>query len=576
MQRIKEILKKIFNENIPIVFILLSSICVCIPLLNSKIDITYDDGIQHICRLMGTFQSITEGQSFPVIMSNFCNGFGYSWNIFYSPLTAYLPLIFKIFNFTFTNCIKVFIFLVVFLSGFTMYNLVKSFTKNKIVATIASIIYIFAPYRLTDMYIRNALAELTSFIFIPMIFHGIYNILKKKKSGELILILGTSGLILTHTIITMYTAIFAVIYLLFNIKLLKDKKILLKLFCCIILILFITSFFWCPLLEHKMATQYEVFKEGRMERTEVLIALKLNFYELLYTPSYSIMIFSIGFISIIGLIITPMAIKKIKNSKYKNTSMYRIYIFSLIAGIVSLIMTLKIFPFEKLPPILKMLQFSFRMLEFSSFFLSIVIAINLKFVSKKLGKIELLITFLIILISTIPYVSHLRYIENYNEDILWPAVPLTSNVSRVHAGMASMEYLPSKAFENRKYIETRSDEVMIMEGYAYIEKQEKVNTNLNCKLTNVIEGTKLELPYIYYLGYEATLEQEENIIKLETYETEKGFIGVTLPTTKEGKLTIKYVGTKIMKISRILSLVSILVFIMLYISNRNRLTKRRN
>ena len=36
-------------------------------------------GVQHIARLMGTFQSIEENQKFPVIMSNFCNGFGYSW-----------------------------------------------------------------------------------------------------------------------------------------------------------------------------------------------------------------------------------------------------------------------------------------------------------------------------------------------------------------------------------------------------------------------------------------------------------------------------------------------------------------
>ena len=44
------------------------------------------------------------------IMLNFCNNFGYSWNVFYSPLTAYLPLIFRIFNFTFENCLKIFMF----------------------------------------------------------------------------------------------------------------------------------------------------------------------------------------------------------------------------------------------------------------------------------------------------------------------------------------------------------------------------------------------------------------------------------------------------------------------------------
>ena len=62
-------------------------------------------------------------------------------------------------------------FCVVFLSAIAMYFFANEVTKNKKIALIAGIFYIFAPYRLTDMYARNALSELTSFIFLPMIFH---------------------------------------------------------------------------------------------------------------------------------------------------------------------------------------------------------------------------------------------------------------------------------------------------------------------------------------------------------------------------------------------------------------------
>ena len=102
--------------------------------------------------------------------------FGYSWNIFYSPLTAFLPLIFKLIGASYVLCIKLFMFVCVFLSGYFMYLFTKKITKNNNIAILASIIYIIAPYRLTDMYIRNALAELTSFIFLPLIFLGLYNI----------------------------------------------------------------------------------------------------------------------------------------------------------------------------------------------------------------------------------------------------------------------------------------------------------------------------------------------------------------------------------------------------------------
>ena len=111
--------------------ILIFAIAISIPMLSQNFNIYVDDGIQHIARLMGTMQSIEEGQVIPVIMSNFCNGFGYSWNLFYSPITAYIPLIFSIFTNSFELMLKIFIVLVGFLSGIAMYEFVNKISKNR-------------------------------------------------------------------------------------------------------------------------------------------------------------------------------------------------------------------------------------------------------------------------------------------------------------------------------------------------------------------------------------------------------------------------------------------------------------
>lgn len=177
MTYLKTFLTKEQTKNILILFLV--SVFICIPLINKKLNILYDDGVQHICRLIGTYDSIKEGQVFPVIMSNFCNNFGYSWNLFYSPITAYLPLLFKIIGCSFINCIKLFIFTVTFISALMMYFFTKEVTKNNKIAVIAGVFYIFAPYRFTDMYLRCALAELTSFVFLPMIFWRIIWCIKK-------------------------------------------------------------------------------------------------------------------------------------------------------------------------------------------------------------------------------------------------------------------------------------------------------------------------------------------------------------------------------------------------------------
>lgn len=67
MHKIKELLKN--EKYYSVIFILIASIFVCLPLMSKNIDMTYDDGIQHIARLMGTYQSLQEGQT--NIMSNF-------------------------------------------------------------------------------------------------------------------------------------------------------------------------------------------------------------------------------------------------------------------------------------------------------------------------------------------------------------------------------------------------------------------------------------------------------------------------------------------------------------------------
>jgi len=83
-------------------------------------------------------------------------------------------------------------------------------------------------------------------------------------------------------------------------------------------------------MQHKLATDYEVFKPGRMERTDVLIAFKLNLLELLITPVDSIWVYEIGILSIVLLLMSPMVIKKLKK-KWRHTDFYRFYLFSLIA-----------------------------------------------------------------------------------------------------------------------------------------------------------------------------------------------------------------------------------------------------
>ncbi len=545
------------KEIINYILIIIASIIISIPLANKSLNIYRDDGIQHICRIIGTEQTLADKQFLPMIMSNLCNNFGYSWNIFYSPLTAYMSVVFRIFNFSYVNCLKLCMFVIVLLSGLTMYKLTLRITKNKKLATLASIIYILAPYRITDMYIRTALAELASFIFIPIVFEGLYIIVNEEKKSYK-LALGAAGLILTHQVIAMYTAIICFAYLIVFFKKLKSKTVLKNIGVNLSFCLLMTSFYWVGLLQHYFSTSYEVFVPGRMEREEVLIFYKAKFSQLFITSSEQTMIYAIGLLSVIGLVLTPIAYKKVPE-EYKKT-----YMFFLITGIVLIGMTLKIFPFEKLPQALTILQFTFRLFTFTSFFFAFVVATNFAILIKNFKTLDIVILLTISVLLLVPYKSKLDFNLKDNEERLINGVRVSENTGRVHAGMASMEYLPTKAFKNLKYIANRKDEVIVLDNNeAVISDYTKQASNMNCKISNINKETTIELPYIYYLGYRVYADGQE----IKYTESDNGFIQINI--AKDSQIKVKYLGTNEMLISYAVSIISFATIIVLNHKNKD-------
>lgn len=597
---VKEKLKRIIpniksGEYVNIAIIFIVSIFVCLPLLNKNCNIYIDDGIQHLCRLIGTEQTLVSKQFLPMIMSNFCNNFGYSWNIFYSPLTAYIPLIFRIFSFSFETCLKLFMFVVTVATGIAMYKFVIKITKNKNIAILASVLYIIAPYRITDMYVRMALAELTSFIFIPMVFSGMYSIINENKKSSL-LIIGASGLILTHTVVCMYTAMLCFVYLIVFIRKLNKKSIL-NLLVSLLMIVLITSFYWVGLAQHYFSTSYEVFVPGRMERVDVLNFYKTSLSQLVYTDQEQKMIYEIGIVTFIGLLLTPIAIMKFEKQE-KEKDFTKIYGLFGILGIVLTIMTLKIFPFEKLPGTFTMIQFTFRLFEFTSFFFAIISAVNFWILIKNFNIRDVIIISLIACLLTTIYGKKISYEKKYDEKDFIEPRRVTKDVGRINAGMASFEYLPSKAFNCLKtYIADREDVPIILnnsDNQTTISDYEKNGSNMKMKilkaspelangtdkvsevseeLTNeedtiseanqddesskantTSEDIEIELPYIYYLGYRVKIDGKE----VKYTESEHGFVQINIDKelNEEAEITVKYLGTNEMIIAFAVSLAS--------------------
>lgn len=597
MKKIIENIRK--DKVIHYIIIIAASLIAAIPLINLRIYGT-DDGYVHMLRIFGMGQILKEQNFPPFIYSKFANGFGYAINLFYSPIVTYGPLFFRIFGLHYYTCLKLFAYSTILISCFTMYNFLYEVSKKREIAILGAVIYAFIPYRLETIFNRFAIGEFTAYIFFPMLFHGLFNLLKGDGKKHYYIAIAAIGLILTHTISTEYSAIFALLYIIFNFKQLKNKGVIRKIVINVIFILAITTFFTVPLMEHKILGNYVIFNSTSMKSLpsdvqNSTIKISQLFKDIGEVNGVS---FKIGIPLIILTLLGIVSYKKVdKNIRSE-------YITFAVIAMISLAMVTKLFPWIIMPNILTTLQFAWRMLAFFEFALSIICAINLYYfvdiICKKSNKnskntkvhtkTENLYNMLLLFAIIVIIISMMKIDYNYSyekEKFLTDEEYETKINEKNSIWSINREYLPEKVDVKelgKSYLDYREDKVYVLEGNATIINEKKKDLQLEFDIENYKANTILELPYVYYLGYKVTIEQKDNEIKtkmtntynetrivkidkkstenIRTLESNNGMLAIKLDENIESAhITVKYTGTTIEKVAYVISAISIITFI---------------
>jgi len=240
-------------KNWPILLILLLSFWAIKPLFHAGFFPMHDD--EQIARLYELNQALSTGQIPPRWVADLGFGYGYPFYNFYPPLVYYLGEIFYLLGFSLITSTKIVMILGFFLSGFFIYLLAKEFF-GKVGGVVAAIFYLYAPYHALDLYVRGALAEFYSFVFLPAIFWSTFKLLKEKKKKWLVLnSLFLSFLLLSHNLIAIIFLPFYFVFfglLLFFEK--NKKKTILIFTTSFLLFLGLTAYFWLPALWEKKYT----------------------------------------------------------------------------------------------------------------------------------------------------------------------------------------------------------------------------------------------------------------------------------------------------------------------------------
>lgn len=364
----------LFNyDKVNVVAFFVTMLVISIPLFKTGFFFAYDMHY-HMLRIESLYQGIIDGQ-FPVrINPIFLNGFGYGSSLFYPDLFLYIPALFRLMGLSLTTSAKLFVTITNAACYFITYYSAKGISKNKYAAIIAAIVFSLSQYHIQNIFSRFALGEVQSYMFLPLIVYGLYNLIYEEFDKPQLFVIGFSGLMFCHTISVFIAVIVTAVLIIFNIRRIvfhAGKMRSLFLSTCIVLL--ITCGQWIPFIEQIAADRF-MFQNPLFAVSLMAVSPKN-----LFIPSYYIYNSVCSFdVSIVIMCFMRFFMKKTHINEIDRKKMN----WCLYSGFSLLFAASTLFPWKIMPSIFNNIQFPWRLFALASLFLAIAIGIMANILSK--------------------------------------------------------------------------------------------------------------------------------------------------------------------------------------------------
>ncbi len=512
----------------------------------------------HLSRFGSLITALKEG-TFPFYTDYVAAlDYGYLSKVFYSDIIMIPFAVLGIATGT-DAAYEIMSFTLTILCGLFMYGAMKTICKRSLVAFLSAILYTFSVYRLFDIYNRGAFGEVLAFTFVPLVFWGLYHIIKGDYKKWYIIAIGFSLLIFSHVISTVLTFITGVIILAIYYKpLLKEPKRIQYLCIAGIVTVFITSTYIFPLYEQLQSNffRYESNDWTLPSRAKLPLEYMLWAVGCGFVYPKEIVIVGIG-ILLFALIFLRFFIKE------KSAALRSVDIGVLI-GLFYLIAASFIFPWGRFPfSLLSFIQYPSRLFLFVTFFFSVAGGFYLSQIFRKdksriiMVSVVLLSTCAIMFFHSEHYkYIYCKYVKETNEK------PDPGNFFYLNGA----EYVPDKV-PSAYYILSRADSITSLSGQAIVNSSKRNKELLSINIS-VQRGDSLELPLFYYKGYIATLNSEQVAI----IQSNHGLIQIPVDTS--GEVDVYYKGTTIQKITWYITILSIFLLCIYIFVGRKRSHKK--
>jgi uncharacterized membrane protein len=532
----------LFKKNYFLFTTVLFSIFAITPLLRPDFFVS-NELLGPVYRLAELDVSIKDGDLFPWWSPDLFGGLGGPFFNFYAPLSYYVAELFHLMGLGYVKSIKATYAASFIISGIFMY-LFAANRMNKNGAFVASVFYMYAPYRFMSVYSRGAFTEAFTFIFLPLILLSFHKIAEEQKINRYFALasLSLAGLIFCHNIIALFFTGFLVVYLLFLLYEFPSSKI--KLFSAIIFGLCLSSFYWLPALMEKKYVEVDrvlVFDfHGHFIKLNQIIPPLSDL--LTRSNNTNNLAAQIG---IVHLIFTILAVIYIRNR-------HTLFLSSLFIGTLFFMSSLSTIFWENLP-LVHYAQFpTFRLFPLIVLLTSLLTGFFVSNIFKNEGKKEYL---RVVIISLLVVFSSFNHIGSEGR-IIYDDKDFTSeHIRELNTGLTYIdEYLPKDVvrFSNLEI----KNKVEVSQGNAKVGPITEKSTLIEFETEG---GESLLRIYTYhYPGWAAYVDGGKAVLQKDDY----GLINLKISEGRH-KVKLKFEDTPIRRWANFLSLFSFIALILL-------------
>lgn len=547
------------------VLFIVSTIAVFDLFLHSGLPITFDNPV-HTTNIAQFYLALRD-LDIPVRWADGFANYGLPIPIVAHQVTSYLGATLLFLGITPELSLKILYFLAFFLSAVTFYLFLRRFFQP-FAACSGAFLYTFSSYKIFNLYVRGALPELFSAMFLPLILLGIMQFWKEGRlRGLLLVTIAIALLALNHP---MMLLIYSFIYIPFffwqffqkrNIKglsfSLQDVKKVILLGMAVITGLLIAGFYLIPLLR-----EIKYFYYGITENTfNTGSFLKLeNFISNAWPYFTSSEIGPRGHLVTVGLIESSLflagiiffGVQLVRKKRDQSTS---ILTFALVAGLILLFLMLPISEWFFIHiNLLGNIQFQWRILSAFIFIPPLILAYFLSLLQKPFYS---LLAILVISIMIFPQLYGKNYIRTNQQQYFFTPF-------NVHSVM--MNTIWTDKTENYPVKREKGE---IIHGTGKIVKRIEQNSQREYMVSGTTPLRLVDYTF-YFPGWNVYVDGQKTPIEFQ----DPNYRGVITYNVPQGdhKVKVLFENTRIRLVSNIASLAG-LVILFLGVLTRKRIKK---